>query len=287
MGAEFTILVNSTDSFEDCWQPFFKLFSEYWPNCDYDIVLNTETKDFSYPGLNIRCSKVGANSKAVRPRWGWCLSQCLDQITTEAVLYLQEDYFLEGKVDVDLIRELAVYMVSPNPTHQTCAHIGLTHFGSHGPFSVTEHPLLWEIGANARYRLSLQAGLWKTEALKSFLRDEDTGWSFEEQGPARSRRTSDRLLTVNRQEFNQSRQIFPYTHTGIIRGKWNRAAVESLFSEHDIRVDYSLRGFYEPPVPVQKIPSRGLMKRIIGSFEWRRDCCVRRTNDWLDRIRSI
>jgi hypothetical protein len=27
--ARFTVLVNSLDSFEDCWQPFFLLFSRY------------------------------------------------------------------------------------------------------------------------------------------------------------------------------------------------------------------------------------------------------------------
>jgi hypothetical protein len=30
----FTVLVNSCDAFEDCWQPFFQLFSRCWPACD-------------------------------------------------------------------------------------------------------------------------------------------------------------------------------------------------------------------------------------------------------------
>ena len=39
------------DSYEDRWYPFFKLLTTYWPQCNYDILLNTETKDFDYPGL--------------------------------------------------------------------------------------------------------------------------------------------------------------------------------------------------------------------------------------------
>jgi len=61
--SELSIFVNTSDNFEDCWDPFFKLFSIFWPNCPFPIVLNTETKDYSYPGLNIRCTKVAQGEK--------------------------------------------------------------------------------------------------------------------------------------------------------------------------------------------------------------------------------
>jgi len=41
-----TVLVNSTDTFSDCWPPFFQLFKRYWPECPCPIILNTETKDY-------------------------------------------------------------------------------------------------------------------------------------------------------------------------------------------------------------------------------------------------
>lgn len=28
----YSILVNTCDKFEDCWNPFFKLLSIYWPD---------------------------------------------------------------------------------------------------------------------------------------------------------------------------------------------------------------------------------------------------------------
>ena len=55
--SNFSILVNTTDSFSDCWNPFFKLFKKYWPNYGGKIYLNTEIKDFKYEGLNIICIK--------------------------------------------------------------------------------------------------------------------------------------------------------------------------------------------------------------------------------------
>jgi len=49
----FSIFLNSTDSFEDCWLPFFTLIKKFWPNLEYKIYLNTETKEYYSKGLNI------------------------------------------------------------------------------------------------------------------------------------------------------------------------------------------------------------------------------------------
>lgn len=278
-----TILVNSTDSFEDCWVPFFTLLSAYWPGCTWPIVLNTETKDFSFPGLNITCSKVGkAYRQNGRPPWGWCLKQCLSQIQTDLILYVQEDYFLEGAVDVTQIKQLVEFMSGHSWSRQDCAHIGLTHFGSHSPFHLTEDPLLWEVDRQADYRLSLQAGLWKTASLLQYVKNDDTGWNFEELGSHRAWRMNERFLTVNRHIFNpDGRQIFPYTHTGIIRGKWNKDAVVDLFAQHAIDVDFSIRGFYS--AEAHRARQRSLAGKINGKIR----NAMHRANMAIDRLRSI
>ena len=54
---DVTVLVNTSDGFADCWQPFFKLFSTFWPDCPYPIVLNTETLDYSFEGVELRTVK--------------------------------------------------------------------------------------------------------------------------------------------------------------------------------------------------------------------------------------
>ncbi|MFM9834618.1 MAG: hypothetical protein ACKVOA_00770, partial [Methylophilaceae bacterium] len=76
---DLTIFVNTSDSFEDCWHPFFSLFARYWPNCPYPIVLNTETKDYSFKGLNIVCAKVAIGENR-RLTWSECLERALDYI---------------------------------------------------------------------------------------------------------------------------------------------------------------------------------------------------------------
>lgn len=113
-----TILVNSCDNFEDCWHPFFKLLSIYWPDCAHRIILNTEHKTFAYRGLSIRSSQVAtAWSGSGRIPWSDCLLRCLEQVETEYVLYLQEDYFLNAPVDQGLLLEFIALMSEKRIPH--------------------------------------------------------------------------------------------------------------------------------------------------------------------------
>lgn len=239
--APYTIVVNSTDSFEDCWLPFFTLFSKYWPDCEHPIVLNTETKSFSYPGLNIQCSKVQVPSSTRRLSWSECLMRCLDTLNTDLILYLQEDYFLNAPVDVSSLELLTDIM-----NVEGFSHISLVTFSNSGPWHSTSYPFLWEVGQRADYRLSLQAGLWRRDRLRSYLRSHETPWQFEVWGSKRARRVRDTILCVSHEIFgNQIPEVIPYKATGIVKGKWNREAVCGLFDEQNICVDFSVRGFYD------------------------------------------
>ena len=95
----FSILVNTTDSFEDCWQPFFKLFKKNWPEYAGVIYLNTENSAFVYDGLNIIPVKNGLVGKP----WSQCLKYALEFIKEENIIYMQEDYFLHEPVNNSLI----------------------------------------------------------------------------------------------------------------------------------------------------------------------------------------
>ena len=236
---KFTILVNSSDGFSDCWDPFFKLFSLYWPSCNVRILLNTETMDWSFPELNLKCTQVSIGTGKLT--WSECLIKALDQVDTPLVLYFQEDYFFEKPVDVSLVLKFVDILEADTKVK----HIGLTHFGSSGPFQPTSDLRLWKIDQKARYRVSTQAGLWRTETLRSYLKPEENGWMFEIFGTRRSWKREECFLTVNREIYCPDKTpIFQYTHTGIIKGKWHQEMPE-LFSLHGIKVDFEKRGFYK------------------------------------------
>lgn len=260
---DLTILVNTSDSFEDCWEPFFTLFARYWPDCKYPVVLNTETKDFSYTGFDITSSRV-ARGETRRLTWSQCLARCLDQIETPYVFYLQEDYFLEAPVKTDILESLLSEMRSGKADV-----IRVMECGGSGPWHPTENPLLWEVDRRAKYRIALQAALWRRSTLRSHVRKHESPWQLEYFGSARARRRSDeKVLCVNRDLFHGAgKEVFPYTPTGVVSGKWERHVVEPLFASHNIDIDFSIRGFRD--LNAAPRPKRPLLSRF------------------ADRIRSI
>ena len=239
----FSILINSSDGFEDCWQPFFVLFNKYWPDCDAPILLNTERKNWAIEELSVRCTQVALRlTKMKRLTWSECLMAALDQVETPLVLYLQEDYFLEQSVDVSLVKDMANLMISD----PSVKHIGLTHFGSCGPFSPASDPRLWKISPKSKYLISTQAGLWKVDTLKAYIRAWENGWMFEIFGTRRARRKGELFLTLNRDVYNPENKLaIQYLHTGIIKGQWHKG-IQSVFNRHGIVVDFGRRGFYQP-----------------------------------------
>jgi hypothetical protein len=252
---DLTILVNTSDGFADCWPPFFSLFARYWPDCPYPIVLNTETRAPRFEGLEVKPACV-AQGASRRLSWSECLARCLDAIDTPYVLYLQEDFFLEAPV-----RQACIELFMDELRAGRADVIRLMECGGAGPWLPTEHPLLWEVVRSARYRISLQAVLWRKSTLRKQLRAHESPWQLEVFGSARARRQRDRVLCVNRDRFHgPGKEVFPYVPTGVVKGQWDRAIVEPLFARHGIDMDFSKRGFYEPGRQSPKAP---LVKRVM------------------------
>jgi len=234
---DLTIFVNTSDNFEDCWDPFFKLFKTYWPDCPYPIVLNTETKEYKYEGLNIICSKVAAGESR-RLGWSECLMRALDRIDSTYILYLQEDYFLESVVKVDLLTHLLNEMSSLN-----LGAIRLSGTDGIGPFHAINSSLVVEVAKGAKWRLSLQAGLWDRGVLRSLIRKHETPWQLESYGSFRTRRLKKKICSVNQKTFSDfDNNIFPYRPTGVVAGRWVLDVVRPLFEKHGINIDFNVRG---------------------------------------------
>lgn len=248
--SNYTVLVNSSDGYEDCWGPFFQLFARYWPTREAPVMLNTERADWRSPDVDLECTRSAADKPSGwKGSWSECLDTALSRITTPLVLYLQEDYFFQAPVAADMIDEIARKMIDVPAVR----HVGLTHFGAHGPFLDTPDPRLWEISKSSRYRLSTQAGLWRVETLRSYLEKDENGWMFEIFGTLRARHRSDLFLTVNRNLFGPQRRVIDYPHTGIVKGRWH-PQMPQFFERHGITMDCTKRGFYrQPPWLLRKI----------------------------------
>lgn len=236
----FTILVNSSDGFEDCWIPFFTLLKKYWPNCDAPIILNTERKSFTFPGLNIISTRVNTGIEK-NLTWSECLIEALNKIETPLVLYLQEDYFFEKTVKDYLIEDFAKQMIA----NSLIKYIGLTNYGNSPPFKEwTLDQRFYEVSHSSKYIVSTQAALWNKQTFLSYLRPNENGWMFEIFGSQRAKKGKDLFLTVNRETYNEINPIIYYQLTGIIKGKW-LSTIPELFRREGIETDFAKRGFYK------------------------------------------
>jgi hypothetical protein len=232
----YCLVVSSCDAYADCWLPFFTLLAKYWHPLDRAVYLNTETRAFASPHIDICCPRVGvASSRDLA--WSDRLLRCLDHIPYEIVLYLQEDYFIKDLVDVAMIDECVDLMA-----REEIGHISLAQYRR--PARRSQYRFLSEIDRRAEYRVSTQAGLWNVSALRSCLRRHETVWEFEWYGTRRARRNREAFFCVNKEyEAVHGKKVMPYDPTGVVNGRWVREVVEDLFTTHDIAVDFAPRGF--------------------------------------------
>lgn len=251
---KYSVLVNTCDKFEDCWTPFFKLWSLYWPDCKARIFLNTEYNDYSYGNLNVVPVKgcVGRSLKGKYATWSQCLRWALEKIDTDIILYMQEDYFLKDIVKNDIIEKYVDLML----THIDikCIHLTDQSVIADG---ISEFENLDVVARKQRYRACCQAALWRKQELLDIIRDYESAWEFEEFGSQRSAILNHRYLVVNREYVKLDRfEIIPYIFTGIVQGRWSEITVP-LFEKHGIEMDYSRRGFHKDA------PRKPLVEKIL------------------------
>lgn len=249
----YSILINTCDKFEDCWNPFFKLWSIYWKDCTGKIYLNTEYKDYSYPELDITPVK-GCEKNAIprnkRATWSQCLKWALEAIDTDVVLYMQEDYFLKDIVKNELVEQY-VQLMDEHP-EIGCIHLTDQAVSSCGK---SEFEYLNKVAFKQHYRVSCQTALWRKQELLDILREYESAWEFEEFGSQRSGIMQHDYYVVDNNwvKLNQF-EIIPYVFTGIIQGRWKEEVVP-LFEKHHLEIDFSQRGYHES-APQKKLKAR-------------------------------
>jgi hypothetical protein len=244
-----TILINTSDGFEDCWDPFFKLFNKYWKGCKYPIVLNTEFKNYIYENNHIKTTKVNLAYPNTKLTWSECLIFALNQIETPLVLYMQEDYFIDNEVNTSDIEDFIQLML----LNKEIAYIGLTDGGNYPPFEKTEvDKRLLCVNSKGKYRISTQAAIWRKDTLLSYLLPHENGWMFEIFGTYRSHKRKELFLTIDR-DYYKKNALISYILTGIIKSKWHKN-MPDIFKKNGIDIDFNKRGFYnEKPLLFRKV----------------------------------
>ena len=249
-----TVVVSSCDKCSDLWYPFFLLFQKAWPENEFPIVLNTESKTYQHQGMNIETFCLYKENENVP--WGKRLKETLKKIDTEYIILLLDDFFLRDRVNHNQIQQCIewmeqdksissfCFMESNSKNIQDCRYNGFER-----------RPLFGD------YKFNCQATVWRRKRLIGYLRNNEDPWQWERFGNWRSYRY---LLHKFYALAAGQEYVFPYIHKingwawgglAIYRGKWYLPCVEKLFTENEIYVDFTIRGtvdetaFMPKPLP--------------------------------------
>lgn len=230
------IVVNSCDAYSDLWDIFLLCMSEYWGNCNYQIVLNTESKNYSIQdeiNFDVLTHHYSSGGKDL---WGARLISTLLDINAEFVIVLYDDFLLNSQVNQDRLDEL-IHLMSVN------SRIGVIYLTK---LLGVEKGKSWgndlaEVAPYADYRLNSSPAIWRKDTLLSFTGKKDNPWAWEYFGSYRTFRASSVFLAID----DSGVDAYPYDYRkggAIYRGKWVLEVIEPIIERHKLTIDTAVRG---------------------------------------------
>lgn len=257
LGEKLTVLVCSCDAYEDLWYPFFKLFNKYWGNCPCRIILNTETKQYEYNGLNIECFSFYKDSKV---NYGERIIRHLEEIITPYTLILLDDFFIRESVDDKKIAEIVSWLDADES-------IATFNFDAvRDIYNIkSQYSGFVERGRIAPYKLNLQAGIWRTDCLKKLWRKNDSPWTWELYGNSRTFEDRYKYYCLESLDNSPIEYGKGYDAWSVFRGKWCDD-IPPLFEKENILIDFSKRGFYSPEEKQKSIMGNNLFDIFITAL---------------------
>lgn len=260
---KITIFVSSCDKYEDCWYPFFKLFSIFGGELKQcDIILNTESKKYHYEGLNIICPNNFNNDIP----WGERFKRCLENVKTPYVLTFLDDFFLREDVDIERIKQVISWLDNDiNIANFSFDNIGTKKYVSKKYRDFCLLPIYQP------WRCNTQSAIWRKELLDKSMLYCESPWEYEQKGTIRNY-----TIMKHNKFFAIKYNSIPPINYGlskekdfsIVQGKWLKSDIEPLFKKEGIDIDFNIRGFYEEKFYVYKEwkDNRSWVKKLVGFF---------------------
>ncbi len=216
------VVVSSCDAFFDAWRPFVFFFRKYWRDCPFQVFLIVN---------QLRARSKLLETISVGPDQGWATNMqiTLERIAQPYILYMQEDYFLNGPVKREQLAEDISYAFERD--------VASFCFLGRSTLESDFTPLNDRFGivpVDSDGRTRLQVTLWKKEVLQSALRPGESAWNMEARASERTRH----LLALS--YMRRDNIPIPYLMSAISRSLWTPEAV-TLCQREGIRIQPSFR----------------------------------------------
>lgn len=232
--SKVAIFISSCDVYQDCWRPMIYSLDKYWPDCEYQRYIVTNYKEEKLP--NTTFLKVGDDHRA------WCnlVRMGLEMIDVDYILFFQEDYWLNKKVNNNAIKShikycddyeidyLKIDRDMPRDKYQ----IGKSDYCDNPP--------------DIRYSINTAIAIWRKETMIRLMIKDWDGWKYERNIIPYIKENnitikSQRLLST----LVSTKGISTIAGNAIVRGVWNYSAVDFL-RENDLEEIISKRAIMGP-----------------------------------------
>lgn len=214
-----SVLVMSCDAYSDVWQPFYVLYNKYWQP-PYKTYICSETIACDY---FTTIKTQGSWTKRVR--------EALEQIDSEYIIFMLEDYFIRDYVDQDRINKILANFKDDEAVYD---------FEEYCNDEIEKEHIL---GFGKRkdktiYMNNTQPSIHNRLKLIERLQVDQDPWEWE----------TTIVSSPYKFYINMTKQIIDTGYynrnwMGLRKGKWCREIVP-FFAKENIEIDYEKRGFY-------------------------------------------
>jgi len=242
--SNLTLFTNTHSSCRDVWPMYLGQLEKHWPGHPPHVIANDTLDLFDRSEGYAKYNPADPFSQQYL--------QGLSAVDTEFVLTMQEDFVLYEDVDVSVLDEIVQWLAgAQNRKIKGEAFIRLIFSGMGRRPQINPIRLQCESTRDAAYPYSMQATIWRTDALRELYKtiDASTPWDAEQQGCQHISHHGAALYDGGKQRGRDhwDSLCFPYISTALVRGKWNlqeyAKELTPLLSEYGI--DPELRGTTE------------------------------------------
>lgn len=218
----FKIVVMSCDKNEDLWLPYHLCMEKYWQNHP-EIIYCTETK------TNQWYKTIHTNYPI--EKWTKRVYDTIKDLECDKVILMVDDIFLRDYVDDFLVETISELVGGV---------IGGLNFERQ--FDNNDIPLSDFISIRnpqGKWKTSVMCQLWNKKALLDIFNCEKDPWTFE-----RENNSKGYIFLISKYGNFLNWGYGERKWFGIRKGKWCKEC-KDFFDKENIKIDYSIRGFYE------------------------------------------
>lgn len=246
MKPKLAILVISCDKYSDLWEQYFKLFSKFWPDCEFKIYLLSNHLLFKNININVSTILIGEDIS-----WSGNLIKAVTKIDEDYIFALIDDFFIIEEIAIGKILEVLDIMIKEE--------INFINIGGFKKPDKYYNKYFGAIEKGSIYRATTMA-LWRKEILLKILKEGENAWDFEIYGSNRSNKYD---------KFYSTYDKLIKTINVIDKGSWDPRSIKKLL-EFGVNLDLSKRPIKSKPelLILKLLEIRGYLFKTFVPFRY-------------------